>query len=48
VYVTLFNDTNGDDVIQDEEKLSDPHSVEVSGVGSFTTSQTFHVPPIRS
>ncbi len=45
VHVTLFNDTNGDDVIQDEEKLADPHRVEISGVGQFTTDQVFHVPP---
>jgi len=36
VHVTLFN---GD------VTLGDPHKVEVSGVGQFTTSDTFHVPP---
>ena len=28
-----------------EELLTDPHTVEVSNVGQFTTGGTFHVPP---
>jgi len=45
VHVTLFNDENGDDVIQDGEKLDPPHKVEVSGSGDYKTCDTFHVPP---
>jgi hypothetical protein len=45
VNVTLFNDANGNDHIDTGETLDDPHRVEVSGVGQFTTGDTFHVPP---
>ena len=44
VHVTLYNDED-DDGIEEGEKLSGVHKVEVSGVGDFTTCDMFHVPP---
>lgn len=45
MHVTLYNDSNEDGDYEDEgEVIGDPHKVQVSGSGDYTTSDTFHVP----
>jgi len=45
VHIVLWNDTDGDGVIDEDEKLANPpHYLEISGIGNVGTCDTIHVP----